>query len=293
MALLLKKRANLTESTSNASKNPSKASSLKGGKTKLAKKVAEKPKPPPVLLSEIGLQNFKIERVHRDQLKSAPYNPRVITEGAKARLKLGLKRHGSVEPVVWNKRTGNIVGGHQRITALDSLAGTSNYLLDVSVIDVDESREKELNVLLNNPDAQGDWDLDKLADIFKDKTLEVSGTGFDVADIYRLFGDSPLLEHDANLDEYAQRIGKAREGFEAAKQMVFERDSQWFYLVVIFQSIYDMDDFLDKAGLPGGRWQSGADLRRLLSFEAYEPPVNVKKPNLARTRKKLELPNPA
>ena len=293
MGLLLRNKGDSQNSPNNGSKKTFNRSSLKGGKTKLAKKAAEKPKPAPVLLSEIGLQNFKIERVHRDQLKSAPYNPRVISDGAKARLKMGLKRHGSVEPVVWNKRTGNIVGGHQRITALDSLAGTSNYLLDVSVIDVDESREKELNVLLNNPDAQGDWDLDKLADIFKDKTLEVSGTGFDVADIYRLFGDSPLLEHDADLEEYNSRVDKAREGFQAARQMVLERDSNWFYVVVIFQSIYDLDDFLDKANLPAGRWQSGADFRRLLSFEPYEPPVELKKPRLARKGKKVEFPGSA
>jgi hypothetical protein len=80
--------------------------------------------------------------MNRSQLKAAPYNPRILSEAAKRKLRTGLKKHGLVAPLTFNKRTGNMVGGHQRLDQLDALAGTANYELDVAVIDVDEVREK-------------------------------------------------------------------------------------------------------------------------------------------------------
>jgi ParB-like chromosome segregation protein Spo0J len=44
-----------------------------------------------------------------------------------------------VEPVIWNKRTGNIVGGHQRYKVLKSLGNTE---IDCVVGDIDEKRER-------------------------------------------------------------------------------------------------------------------------------------------------------
>ena len=224
------------------------------------------------------MQSFESKRIHRSLLKNAPYNPRVISDSERARLKAGVKRHGLVEPLVWNKRTGNIVGGHQRLDIVDQLAATHNYLIDVSVIDVDLPREKELNVLLNNPDAQGDWDLSKLSEIFKDKDVMLAGTGFDTGDIYRLFGDTPLLSREEDLEQYAAKVEKGREGFEKAKAFVVERNSTMFYMVVVFNGLYDFDDFLDKTKLRGSRWQSGSDLRRLCSLEPFQmeqpkPPI--------------------
>ena len=69
-------------------------------------------------------QKYTIGRVSRTELKNAPYNPREIDEKAKKRLKKVLMKIGLVEPIVWNKRTKNIVGGHQRISILDSLEGS-------------------------------------------------------------------------------------------------------------------------------------------------------------------------
>lgn len=114
-------------------------------------------------------QAFAVERTHRSQLKKAPYNPRVIDEWSAKKLRRALEKYGLVEPLIWNKRTGNIVGGHQRLTALDALdahdGGTGDYLLDMSVIDVTEKREKALNVVLNNPTLQGEYDLAALRDL--------------------------------------------------------------------------------------------------------------------------------
>lgn len=100
-------------------------------------------------------QTFEMQTVNRKDIKGAPYNPRIIDSDAKKRLKEGLRKHGLVQPVVMNKRTGNLVGGHQRLTQLDSLMKGKDYDLDVAVIDVDEREEAEINVQLNNPSMGG------------------------------------------------------------------------------------------------------------------------------------------
>lgn len=128
------------------------------------------------------------------------------------RLRDGIKMHGLVGGIIWNKRTGNIVGGHQRIQQLDELEGKKDYELDVDVIDVDESEEREINILLNNPTAQGEFDGDKLADVLdylRDKQRSVERTGFNMADIQVLLGDDYLTGEFAQQRDYeAEAIAK-------------------------------------------------------------------------------------
>ena len=57
----------------------------------------------------------KIENVDPAKLTPADYNPRTISEHQAEALKRSLDRWGFVEPIVANKRTGHIVGGHQRL----------------------------------------------------------------------------------------------------------------------------------------------------------------------------------
>ncbi|MFC1285888.1 hypothetical protein ABE057_06230 [Bacillus paralicheniformis] len=68
-----------------------------------------------------------------------------------------MKRFGAVEPLVWNERTGNLVGGHQRFKIL--VEEKTKSLL-VSVVNLDEAEEKALNLALNK--ISGDWDDYKL-----------------------------------------------------------------------------------------------------------------------------------
>ena len=82
-------------------------------------------------------QNFEVKTISRSEIKNAEYNPRVMDDNAKKRLKAALKKHGLVSALTWNKRTGNLVGGHQRLEQLDSLENDKNYSLTVCVIDVD------------------------------------------------------------------------------------------------------------------------------------------------------------
>lgn len=98
-----------------------------------------KPESPETNVSKF--QTFETEVVNRSELKGAPYNPRIMDKGAEKRLKAALRKHGLVQPIIWNKRTGNVVGGHQRLKQLDSLEKRDDYDITVSVIDVDEREE--------------------------------------------------------------------------------------------------------------------------------------------------------
>ena len=95
----------------------------------------------------------------RSQIKEAPYNPRIIGEGAEKRLRAFIKKHGLFGTIIWNERTGNIVSGHQRLKALDyneKYPEAGDYQLRVTVVALTDREEKQANVFLNNPDAQGD-----------------------------------------------------------------------------------------------------------------------------------------
>ena len=64
---------------------------------------------------------MQIETKKIEELTPAPYNPRKISNKELERLKRSLDEFGVVEPVIWNKRTGYVVGGHQRLKAMKEL----------------------------------------------------------------------------------------------------------------------------------------------------------------------------
>jgi hypothetical protein len=220
-------------------------------------------KPAPKTLRELGLQTATKIEVHRSELKGADYNPREIDDAAKRKLRAGLKKHGLVSDITWNKRTGLIVGGHQRLQALDALAGTSDYRLEVNEIDVDPKREKELNVLLNNPEAQGIWDLEKLGGLLTDG-MDLAGAGFDQADIYRIFGESLQLPSDtAAIEDLAGELDKLSATF--TRMETGNKDAgHEFYIVVVFESPTERTAFLADHKLPDNRYQSGKEIKRLI-----------------------------
>ena len=118
-----------------------------------------------------------VQLIEIEKLNPAPYNPRVeLQPGMKEweKLKKSIIQFGNVEPVVWNQRTGNVVGGHQRLAVLQSMGET---LIPCSVVDMDDKDEKLLNIALNK--IKGRWDYDKLADILRDYETELATiTGF-------------------------------------------------------------------------------------------------------------------
>ena len=95
-----------------------------------------------------------IERKRLIDLGPAPYNPRAISSEALDGLRHSVERFGLVEPIVWNRRTGRVVGGHQRLKVLELRGDTETQVV---VVDLPEAEEKALNVALHNPAIAGDF----------------------------------------------------------------------------------------------------------------------------------------
>jgi len=107
-----------------------------------------------------------IEKKKLSDLTPAPYNPRQSTEKQEKHLKASLEKFGVVEPIIFNKRTGYIVGGHFRVRELKKLGYKE---IECVIVDLDEEDEKELNIRLNA--NTGEWDWDALANEWDSEQL--------------------------------------------------------------------------------------------------------------------------
>lgn len=97
-----------------------------------------------------------IEKKKLSELKPAPYNPRQSTKKQEDQLKQSLEKFGMVEPIIFNKRSSFIVGGHFRVRELRKLGYKE---IECVIVDLDEQDERELNVRLNANTGEFDWDI--------------------------------------------------------------------------------------------------------------------------------------
>lgn len=140
---------------------------------------------------------MQIEILSIDRLSPARYNPRKpLMPGDKAyeQLKRSIQSLGYVEPIIWNKQTGHVVGGHQRLRVMTDLGYKEVH---VSVVDLSDEDEAALNLALNK--ISGEWDEDKLAALLDDlrgAEVDIHLTGFDAAEIDALLGFSSEFAED-------------------------------------------------------------------------------------------------
>ena len=122
---------------------------------------------------------MEIRKMKLSELTPAEYNPRVELKPGDQEweaLDESIGNFGYVEPIVWNERTGNIVGGHQRRNVLLARGVEEE---DISVVNLSPEDEKILNVLLNK--SKGIWDVAKLValiDEIKAAGGNLKATGF-------------------------------------------------------------------------------------------------------------------
>lgn len=219
-------------------------------------------------MAKSKFQSFDTETINRKDIKNAPYNPRIMDKEAKKRLRKSIRENGLVSALTWNKRTGNLVGGHQRIEQLDALEKSEDYELTVCVIDVDEREEAKLNVQLNNPSMQGDWDLDKLGMMAEEFDLDMtSDLGFTDLDVDLMFeGDDRFsklfdTQESENMRGELEKVKDARaQGVERLK----EKNGIDWYTVVVFENEEDRDTFMKEISVPKYEQYVTADqVRRL------------------------------
>jgi len=145
---------------------------------------------------------MKIQKISINKINPASYNPRKDLKPDDVEYKHLVKsidEFGYVEPLVWNKRTGNLVGGHQRFKIILAQGAKE---AQVSVVDLSIEKEKALNIALNK--IQGDWDEQKLALLLDELTkvpeFDVGLTGFETEEISELL-DRALTESPQAIEE--------------------------------------------------------------------------------------------
>lgn len=134
---------------------------------------------------------MEIRTLKEAQLTVADYNPRRDLQPEDAeyqKLRRSIEEFGYVEPIIWNERTGRVVGGHQRLKVLLEQGRED---IEAVVVDLEEKDEKVLNVLLNK--VKGRWDIGKLADLLQqlDETGDMEVTGFEDWELQSL-----LMQYD-------------------------------------------------------------------------------------------------
>lgn len=142
-----------------------------------------------------------VREVKITELNPAPYNPRIELEPGMPeweKLKTSIETFGNVEPIVWNERTGNVVGGHQRLAVLKSMGYET---VPCSVVDLDEYDEKLLNVALNK--IKGKWDYEKLEEILRDYDFELAAiSGFSAEEIAVILANNSDLDEDFDYGDW-------------------------------------------------------------------------------------------
>ena len=144
-----------------------------------------------------------------EQINAAAYNPRVDLQPGDPeyeKLKRSIEEFGYVEPIVWNERTGNMVGGHQRYKIMVHEQGHTE--LAVSVVDLDDQQERLLNIALNK--VSGDWDEEALTKLLVDLQqdgADISLSGFDDVDLRQMLGEIEIPNFEAGTAEDQGDLG--------------------------------------------------------------------------------------
>jgi len=180
---------------------------------------------------------MQIETIPINRINPAPYNPRIdLKPGDKQyeQLRSSMEHFGYVQPLVWNKRTGHLVGGHQRLKVLIEMGFTE---VEVVVVDLSPEQEKALNLALNK--ISGDWDEPKLAELLQELAalpeFDLELTGFDEGDLSDLLdrlmddrghaGNDDEFDPEAELDESRPAVTQAGDLIELGAHRLLCGDS--------------------------------------------------------------------
>ncbi|WP_327204689.1 ParB N-terminal domain-containing protein [Paenibacillus terrae] len=134
-----------------------------------------------------------------EQINAVAYNPRIDLQPGDAeyeKLKQSIETFGYIDPIIWNERTGNMVGGHQRYKIMTNELGKTK--LAISVVDLDDQQEKLLNLALNK--VSGSWDdeaLYRLLDELQDSGADLALSGFDLEEFEDLATEFAVPQDEA------------------------------------------------------------------------------------------------
>ena len=146
-----------------------------------------------------------------NDLKPASYNPRKITDEKLEMLKKSLTEFGDLSGIVYNRRTGTLIGGHQRLKTFDpswpitkesttddrgtvalGYVETPHGRMTYREVDWPEAKEKAANIAANKHGGEfNDALLKKLIKELKIDDTDMDLIGFDDEELNLLLGIEP------------------------------------------------------------------------------------------------------
>jgi len=143
----------------------------------------------------MSITDLRVEKISVKKMKPLPGNARTKLQpgdDAYEAIQNSVETFGYIDPIVWNERTGHVVGGNQRFNILKAKGATE---ISVSVISVDEDMEKMLALALNK--VGGKWDQEQLQLVIKDlagKNIDLTVTGFNAEQVRKMMEDKAEKE---------------------------------------------------------------------------------------------------
>ena len=182
---------------------------------------------------DFSKKKLKMETVPVEKLVPNPKNPRIDLKPGMPlyeKLKKSLNEFDYLDPIIWNKRTGLLVSGHQRLQVMKDLASENNTELkevDVIVIDMPESKADAYMVAVNK--ITGLWDQEKLSALFKELEEEdLALTGFDEFEIMSLIDDvEPETYTEDEMEEYIDNSESQLKAYNVILSCKTEEEQEW------------------------------------------------------------------
>lgn len=144
---------------------------------------------------------FKQITINVDKVIPNPKNPRIDLHPGMPlyeKLKESIEHYDYVDPIIWNKRTGMIVSGHQRFQVMKDVAeekGEKFDTVDVMEVDMPENEQDSFMVAVNK--ITGLWDTEKLEALFRELSEEdLRYTGYEDFEIDALLSDDSTSDTD-------------------------------------------------------------------------------------------------
>lgn len=156
-----------------------------------------------------------------DDLKAAEYNPRTITDAAAGGLSVSTKEFGDISGITFNKTTGQLVTGHQRVAVLRERGGelvlvdknkmeihVGKNVFPVRMVAWSLAKEQAANVSANNPNIGGDFiddDLNAMLEGIQEDCAAFEDLRFD-----ELLGSVSVPNFDSIHDDEQPRLDEKK-----------------------------------------------------------------------------------
>jgi len=135
------------------------------------------------------LRTAPIEDIDIIKINPAKYNPRRKLHPSDKEyqdIKTSLSSWGLVQPLVWNKTSGTLVGGHQRLNVIKR-ESPGTMKVQCAVVELTEPQEKAMNLALNRI-GEGLWSMGKVAELLQEieGKVDVLDLGFSEEEVQNL-----------------------------------------------------------------------------------------------------------